>query len=216
MYKAPEIQGMSIVLLGSFNPKIFHPVWFAAQKLIREKEAEEANIELITPAVAKFSLDWMRLQVIQEQFVIETTQEPYYEILRDLVIGTFNFLSHTPVTMLGINTQQHFKMHSEEEWHRLGHELVPKEKYWTPTLKKPGMRSLTIEGQRPDEYKGYIQVKIEPSTKIQSGIYISINDHYEAEKESNCNTIIDILNIDWINAEQRAEKIITHFMDTTS
>jgi hypothetical protein len=44
MYKTPEIQGMSIVLVGGFNPKIFHPAWFAAQKLIREKEAEEANI----------------------------------------------------------------------------------------------------------------------------------------------------------------------------
>ena len=104
MYKTPEIQGMSIVLVGSFNPKIFHPAWFAAQKLIREKEAEEANIEVVTPAVAKFSLDWMRLQVIQEQFVVETTQEPYYEILRDLVVGAFSFLNHTPVTMLGINT----------------------------------------------------------------------------------------------------------------
>lgn len=135
MYKTPEIQGMSIVLVGSFNPKIFHPAWFAAQKLIREKEAEEANIELITPAVAKFNLDWIRLQVIQEQFVVETAQEPYYEILRDLVIGTFSFLNHTPITMLGINVQKHFRMHSDEEWHALGHELAPKEKYWTPVLK---------------------------------------------------------------------------------
>ncbi len=214
MHKTPEIQGISIVLVGSFNPKIFHPAWFAAQKLIREKEAEEANIELITPAVAKFSLDWMRLQVIQEQFVIETIQEPYYEILRDLIVGTFSLLNHTPVTMLGINTQQHFRMHFEDEWNKLGHELAPKEKYWIPVLEKPGMRSLVVQGQRPDKYKGYIQVKVEPSSKIQLGVYISINDHYEVKEESNCKAIVDILNIDWVDSRQRAEKLIKHFVDT--
>ncbi len=214
MYKSPEVQGMSIVLVGSFNPKIFHPAWFAAQKLIREKEAEEANIEVITPLVAKFNLGWMQLQVIQEQFVVETAQEPYYEILRDLIIGTFSFLSHTPITMLGINTQQHYKMHSEEEWHALGDDLAPKEKYWLPVLIKPGMRSLIIEGQRPDQYKGHVQIKIEPSSKIQSGIYISINDHYTVKEGLNCKTVINILNNDWVDSRQRAEKLIKHFVDT--
>lgn len=216
MYKTPEIQGMSIVIVGSFNPKIFHPAWFALQKLIREKEADEANIELITPSISRFSLDWMQLQVIQDQFVIETTQEPYYEILRDLVVGTFGFLSHTPIKMLGINTQQHFKMHSEEEWHILGHELAPKEKYWTPVLEKPGMRSLIIHGLRPDGYKGYIEVRVEPtskSSKVQPGIYISINDHYEINKDLSC---IDILKINWVDSKKRAEKIIKHIVDTAS
>lgn len=214
MYKTPEIQEMSIVLVGSFNPKIFHPAWFAAQKIIREKEAEDANIELITPAVAKFSLDWMRLQVIQEQFVVETTQEPYYEILRDLVMSAFSFLNYTPITMLGINTQQHFRMHSEDEWNKLGHDLVPKEKYWTPVLEKPGMRNLIVQGQRPDRYKGFIQVKIEPSSKIPLGVYISVNDHYEVKGELDCKAIIDILNTDWVNSKQRAEKLVKHFVDT--
>lgn len=202
--------------MGSFNPKIFQPAWFAAKNLIREKEAEEANIELITPAVAKFNLDWMRLQAIQEQFVVETTQEPYYEILRDLVVGAFSFLNHTPVTMLGINTQQHFRMHSEDEWNRLGHELAPKEKYWDSVLEQPGMKSLIVQGKRPDKYKGYIQVKVEPSSssKIQPGIYISINDHYEVKGDLDCKAIIDILNIDWVASRQRAEKLIKHFVDT--
>jgi hypothetical protein len=156
----------------------------------------------------------MRLQVIQEQFVIETIQEPYYEILRDLIVGTFSLLNHTPVTMLGINTQQHFRMHFEDEWNKLGHELAPKEKYWIPVLEKPGMRSLVVQGQRPDKYKGYIQVKVEPSSKIQLGVYISINDHYEVKEESNCKTIVDILNIDWVDSRQRAEKLIKHFVNT--
>lgn len=214
MYKTPDIQGMNVVLVGSFNPKIFHPAWFASQQLIRKKEAEDANIEVITPAVAKFNLEWMRLQVIQEQFVVETEQEPYYEMVRDLIIGAFNLLNHTPINMLGINTQQHFRMHSDEEWHGLGNELAPKEKYWTPILEKPGMRSLIIQGERPDKHKGYIQIKIEPSSKVQPGIYISINDHYEIREESGCKAIIDILNLDWSKSKHRSEVLIKHFLDT--
>lgn len=214
MYKTPEIQGMSIVLVGSFNPKIFHPAWFAAQSLIRETEAEQANIQVITPAIAQFDLDWMRLQVVQERFIVETVQEPYYEILRDLVIGTFKLLSHTPIVMLGINTHQHFRMRSEEEWHALGNALAPKEKFWTPVLKKPGMKNLTIQGQRPDEYQGHIQVTVEPSTKIKPGTHIFINDHYEVKDESGCKAITDILNATWVESKRRAEELITYLVET--
>jgi hypothetical protein len=44
--RLPEIQGISIVLLVDFNPKIFQPAWFAAQNLIRQQEADEATIHI--------------------------------------------------------------------------------------------------------------------------------------------------------------------------
>lgn len=44
----PEILGVEIVLVGSFNPKIFHPAWFAAQKLISQEAADESNVEVVT------------------------------------------------------------------------------------------------------------------------------------------------------------------------
>ena len=50
----PEIEGVGIVLVGSFNPRIFQPAWFATENLIREEEEQAAKIELIHRQVAIF------------------------------------------------------------------------------------------------------------------------------------------------------------------
>ena len=130
----PELQGMNFVLVGDFNPKIFHPFWFSHQSLISEHEGNEAKVEVVHSDVSIFNLEWMRLQVTRERFDISTSQEPYFEVLRDLVVGAFGTLEHTPVKMLGINHQMHFAMESEDEWHALGHKLAPKES-WNKVLK---------------------------------------------------------------------------------
>lgn len=174
----PEMQGISVVWLGDFNPKIFQPAWFAAEGLIRKQEAEEANIEIIHPEVVSFALEWLRLQVTRERFFVSTTQEPYYEVVRDLVLGTFSLLRHTPVHKMGINTDMHFRMGSEDAWHAFGHRLAPKD-LWQGILENPGMRSLTMEGRRPDGCKGSIHVKVEPSVRVHPGVYVNVNDHYE-------------------------------------
>ena len=89
-----DIQGVNIVLRGHFNPAIFHPSWFAAQELIGQLEADEAAIELIHPEAAIFNTDWLQIRVVRNRFQAGTAQEPYYEPLRDLVVGVFSFLSH--------------------------------------------------------------------------------------------------------------------------
>src|SRR5882762_5070374 len=101
-------------------------------------------------------------------------------VMRDLIVGTFNLLQHTPLHKLGINIDMHFRMDSEASWHAFGHRLAPKD-LWQDTLKNPGMRSLTMEGQRPDAFRGYIRVQVEPSIKIHPGVYVRVNDHYEIE-----------------------------------
>ena len=56
-----ERQGMSIVALGSFNPAIFHPIWFARQGLIRDAEAEAAEIQVVSPEVTLVKPEWFTL-----------------------------------------------------------------------------------------------------------------------------------------------------------
>jgi hypothetical protein len=100
-------------------------------------------------------------------------------------------------------------MSSEGEWHALGHKLTPK-KIWNNILKKPGMRSISVQGQRPDDYKGYILVRVEPSRKIHPGVFIHVNDHYEvhdSETELGCTEIMNILINSWEASIARSEKI---------
>jgi len=209
MVKKPEIEGMSIVLRGDFNPKIFQPAWFAAQGLIRNEEADEAKIEIIHPTIVVFSLDWLRIQIEPNRFYAGTNQSPYYEILKDLILGTFRILSHTPIKIMGINYDSHFPMDSEDAWHDIGHRITPKE-MWNKVLKKPGLRSVTIQGERPDDHKGRIAVRIEPSNRVRYGVLININDHYELQDPESvlgCEAIIDMLESEWKASITRSQQI---------
>lgn len=171
-------QGVNIVIRGQFNPAIFHPAWFQAQKLVRSQEADAAKIEIIQPNVAIFTMEWLRIQIVGDRFQVGTTQEAFYEPLRDLVVGVLDILDHTPLRMLGLNRDFHFRLESEKAMHSVGHRLAPKED-WQGALTAPGLMSLTMQGKRPDQSNGFIQVKVEPSAQVQYGVYIEVNDHYE-------------------------------------
>lgn len=220
---SPEIEGLSVVLVGSFNPKIFHPSWFAAEGLIRKEEAETANLEVTHPSVAIFSLDWLRLEVTQERFAAATSNLQQYapEPLRDLVQGTFNLLRHSPARMMGINRHFHFGIESEEKWHAIGDQLAPK-KIWEGVLEgRPGMRSLLIEVKRPDRFNGYIRVKVEPSTSVKKskyGVFVEINDHFALDQtvgEHRATELMDILDSVWTESLERSCKIAYTVLEKT-
>lgn len=173
-----ETQAVSIVLRGPFSPAIFHPSWFALHELVRRQESEAAKVDIIHPNAAVFTTEWLQINVVNDRFLATTSQESYYEPLRDLVVGVLELLSHTPLRAMGVNRDFHYRLDSEEAWHGVGHGLAPKQ-HWEHVLKQPGMLSLTVESRRPDEFDGYIRVKVEPSTSVKYGVYIQVNDHYQ-------------------------------------
>jgi hypothetical protein len=66
-----ELEGASIVVLGSFNPRIFQPLWLSANNLIRPEEADAAKIEIIHREISIFSTEWFNLQVTDGSFSVE-------------------------------------------------------------------------------------------------------------------------------------------------
>ena len=205
----PEIDGSSIVVLGSFNPAIFHPLWFKINQLIRSEEADAAKLEVTHPAISVFSLEWFKLQVEMERFIVETTDKANFGPISDLVLGAFSVLDHTPVRALGINRVMHFKMDSREKWHAFGHMIAPKE-VWQGVMERPGLRSLTMEDPR-DAPMGFTRVRIEPSKQIDPGIFIEVNNHYEI-KDNNIQNMLNILKSSSKEAFLKAESIAGHFM----
>lgn len=171
-----ESEGASIVLIGKFNPAIFQPAWLGASNLIRKEEADSATIEVINPQVTSFSADWLKVQVLPQRFQATTVDAAHYQALRDVVLSIFQLLEHTPFWVMGMNRDMHFKIESEERWHRLGHLLAPKE-IWRPLMDQPGLRSLIIQSS-PSEH-GEIQimhhVRVEPSGQVKPGVYIQVN-----------------------------------------
>jgi hypothetical protein len=204
------LQDASIVLRGNFNPSMFHPSWLAATNLITTKEAEAASVEVIHPGVAIFRTEWLQFQAQGDRLQVETANEAYYEPLRDLAVGILQVLVSTPLTALGINRDFHYRLESEDQWHKVGHILAPKS-HWEGLLQKPGMLSLTMQGQRVDAYTGHAQVKVQPSAKVQYGVNINTNDHYQLSKGESTiqdtKLALSILATEWTSSMRRSINI---------
>jgi hypothetical protein len=170
----------SIVVLGTFNPAIFQPDWFAITNLIRREEAEKAEIGIVHKDATFFSTEWFKLEVTADRFSILTGDPTKLLPLRDLAVGTFKILEHTPLKAFGLNSAHHFKTDAADDWHRIGHHYAPKES-WKDVLENPGMRVLLMEGKRPNSKSKYVWVRLEPSLSLEFGVDISVNEHFELD-----------------------------------
>ena len=195
-----ELQSHSIVAVGDLNPAIFQPAWFAGEGLINQGEAQAANIQTISAQAALFEVDWLSVQVLPERFVATTTNEAFFQHLHDLVAGTFSRLIHTPVRMLGINYSCHCRFDDSQPWSRLSDTLAPKVP-WFDLLESPRLHSLTMEATRPAGSDGYLRIRVEPSVRVQSGLFIDINNHYDvAEEAAGCRAMLRTLSKEWSDA----------------
>ena len=108
-----EINAYTIVLLGSLNPGL-HPQWFARQNLLPEGETESSNLQVVHPQACQFETERFAIQVTLDRFQAMTKPNTPGDVLRDLVLGTFSILEHTPLNALGMNRQMHFSMGSRK------------------------------------------------------------------------------------------------------
>lgn len=201
-----EIDGASVVLLGSFNPAIFQPEWLARQGLVAPDEADAAEVQIVSRGVTQFSTELFDIQVTQEQFAASTARVPSFGMLQDLVLGIFDRLRHTPVARMAINRDVHFRMPSEEAWHDLGHRLVAPD-VWDSFLKSPGMRAVVVQGLRPDERAGNVFIRVEPSVRVQPGVYVQQNDHFElGQSADDASLALEVLRQEWMPSLDRAEE----------
>jgi hypothetical protein len=212
-----EIDGLSIVLIGSFNPSIFHPQWLVAQGLISQTEAKEneKDIQIVSQQVSSFKLNMGDLSITPQRFQVITTKSPYFEKIRDLVIGMFEILQHTPIFQMGINWERHYKFQNDELWHEFGHKLAPQEP-WKNVLTKPGLFSLQIQSQRTDSNNGHVLVTVAPSQgfSIKYGTFLQVNDHFDvqhlvkSDPSIGCIPILKLLKENWYESQKLRDKIV--------
>lgn len=210
VHESAEIDTSAVVLLGKLNPSIFQPQWFAAQGLISKQAADAARIQVIHQDVSIFEIDDSTTIEVLGTRAAFRSNGPITKDIIDLVAGTFQLLKHSPLASLGINRDQHHKAVSETAWHAFGDAVAPKSR-WQGVLQRPGLRSLTQEGVRPDGGKGYIRVKVEPSVRIPHGIYIQVNDHFDVADPgavTGAGEVMDLLTEHWQASRARTNAII--------
>ena len=224
----PDISGVNIVFLGTFNPSIFTPAWFAMHKLLPGSVAESADLQIANQWTTVFAADWLNLNVGTERFVADTLQAPHIRV-RDLVVRVFKeHLYHTPLTAFGINRDVHFQVRSLAERDRIGRVLAPVEAWgpWSKELgsdgRHGGMTSLTMTQINPNGRPegGSINVKVEPSSRIggdQRGVHVSINDHYVTDKTApgSAENLLSLLEDNFDSSILHSDGIVDHIMSLT-
>jgi hypothetical protein len=178
----PELllQGLSLAVIGSFNPAIFHPAWLLHNELIRDEEADDAKTQFLSRELTAVELPWCEFQVTSDRFDLQSSDPSKQQPLRDLALGIFTVLEHTPVSMYGFNSYRHLKMPSDEAWFTLSRALAPID-LWERLLNVPQLGALIINGDRAGSSADRVQIRVEKSMKVPSGIFIHVNQHYGAQ-----------------------------------
>ncbi len=225
MRTEPEISGVSVVLVGRFNPAIFTPAWFALFDLLPRGVAANADVQVAHAGLTLFSTEWLHVEVTPERFVASTHSDPHVRV-RDLMVRVFKeHLHHTSLTALGINRYVHFRVQSQRVRDRIGRRLAPVEPWgqWRDDLAldsdSGGMVSLTMAQRRPAGRPpgGWVNVTVEPSVRIadgRSGVYVHVNDHYAGGNDDTEGRahLMRFLEDGFESSVRRSDAIIDHVM----
>jgi hypothetical protein len=168
--------------LESFNPNIFHPSWFALHQLISEEEISQSKITISVDNVSIFRINWFDIEVTLDRFKISTDQIAYFELLRDLAVGIFELLGHTPVRALGMNFSAHFKIHNKKDQRSFLKKIYPLN-FWDGILENPTFDKIILKD--PINKSNLKRVVIEPSNKIDHGLFIECNNHTDLDLIAN-------------------------------
>ena len=221
----PETSGVTVVLVGDFNPAIFTPAWFALNGLLPESVTTNANLKVAHRQLTSFDADWLSLEVRAERFIAITFLAPYVR-LHDLVVRVFkDHLYHTPIRAFGINRDLHFQVPNLLARDQIGNKLAPVDPWgsWGQALSRKsergGMTSLTMSQFDPEGRPsgGQVNVTVEPSNRIgegRYGVYVAVNDHYsiESAESGTAERTVRLFDENFDRSIQRSEEIIDHVM----
>ncbi len=200
----------AVVILGDFNPAIFHPSWFAQNELIPNEEVGDATDLICTNEVSTFLLNDVHFQVERQRFGLTTKNASNAPLLRDLAVGIFTLLEHTPLTAVGLNLDLTYSLDSKEAWHAVGDRLAPKG-CWQGILAGPGMLGVSMQGKRANCNADRVSIRVQPVPGIENGIFVGVNQHYAIETENRTaifdrnQEVMRILNEDWFPFHAYAE-----------
>ena len=184
---------LSIVFLGSFNPRIFHPSWFVLEGLVLNEQVlggiSESNKDgpLVTPDLSRCEINQdVMVECLTDRLSINATTMLGEETARTLSSAMLSKLPHTPITAVGINHTQIIEARSEDEWHRIGDLLVPKDGVWNQVMKnRPGMAIVRVEEYRPGPPTVRVWATIEPVREKTPPYRISIHTNWHTDIPQN-------------------------------
>jgi hypothetical protein len=206
----PEIEGLSITVVGAFNPAIFHPEWFLRYKVLSEEEITGSTPTFVTGDISQIQFGTVDFVCVKNTMTVRTLKLAYFEKVVDFVASVFTLLSHTPIQAAGINAEAHYKIESTDYWHKIGHTLAPKNGIWDELYQKPGMQNLMIRSPREGKFGGFTMITVEPSAFVNPGLYVASNCHCDIPNTAGNVTseiLREFLQLEWNSAKVEARRV---------
>ena len=174
----------SVVLLGGFNPMIFHPFWLLQKKLISEEDVTEKKI-LVNDQLSTYHVgDWLEMTVTPKRCEFKIKKAERVVMMRDLIVGTLNALSEMPIVAMGINRGVVYNLGDEKSYYDFGAKLAPLS-MWKPSFHDPRLRTIAIEDVGSETFKDkrrMIQIKPAIVKDAPYCVDFNINNHYDFEQ----------------------------------
>lgn len=205
-----QIETLSVVFIGDFNPVIFQPYWLLSKNLIREDEAGNAKVDIIHNEIVRYELgDWLSFEVTRNRCEFKTAKEPYFDPLKDLACGIFKVLKETPIKSIGINHIFDLSLQTQDKYYKFGSSLTPLN-FWKEELNDPRLLQVEIfEKERNDITGASRRIRIVPSDQaISFGVSININNHFELTVKGEKKDLISLIDNNWDTTFKQSKSII--------
>jgi hypothetical protein len=170
-----EIGGSTIVLLGAFNPRIFQPMWFEARGLLADVDVDPNSL-VLTDGFVSFETGVVSVFCARDRCQFATTDKtPTPDIIRDLAVGTFTLLGETPVWEVGVNHATHIPR-QRRRWDDVVAQFGDPQKSLV-LLTDQALQTVALVAPRDDGREGQRTVQLQPSARLEEGVWFTMNDH---------------------------------------
>ncbi len=204
-----DIHNLALVVIGSFNPAIIHPMWLVNKGLIRESDSNPEKIQIVHRDISKFELNFATIQVTHDRFEIFASNEADFMPMRDLALSIFSILRETPINSIGFNHLFHKSTSNSKEYEKFGNWLSPLNN-WKDVMRNPKL--LEIKIVEPSNLDGpRLTSTIMPSDLIRHNAFrYQLNYHINVDKTQYA--AHDIIPKEWEASFEKAKEIFNHLI----
>jgi hypothetical protein len=204
-------RGVSVRLGGDVNPLILQPDWLRAHDLVDEADRKYAlekdkQRAIVTADFTGARFPWVVVEATREAcrlYSLPATETP--DRIRDLAVGIFELLSHTPIESVSVTYFWHIALPAED-WQALAERLAPPSAL-AGLLDNPVLQSIEHSSERD---AGETRIVVQPSHRSEYTTYIDVEDTREVPKGlDSARQAISALNDRWDEIHACAEKIMT-------
>ena len=218
------IERCIFVALGSFNPAILHPQWFARHSILPVEEIEGllaepfkkeipeigATIEfgsrfLVEPTHALANFKSFFLRVDRGKFEVKCEKQEGFPLLLSFIKKIFLVLPETPISAYGINFDEHIQFAESSS------SILSKFFSKNPIVAELFCEDCDFGHNVYTKIKeARVRFRIEPSQVLEDGILLSMNFHYDNPSSDN-KFLTDMLDTHFEDALTLTSKIVAGF-----